>query len=131
MANRKSNSKTKKKQVRLAKRVILITVTLCGFLTALWIGMQCVHMQEMARYYAFAVTMITCLQFFEKRNSHWDWGYVIFLCVIYFVFAGVLIVFSEELTLYWCLALWAVEFAGCLAFAIAEHRKSKNAQSRR
>ena len=131
MGKRKNDPKTRKKHVRLAKKIILITATLCGFITALWIGAQCVDMKEMARYYALAVTMITGLQFFEKRNSHWDWGYVIFLCVIYFVFAGMLIVFSEELALYWCFALWAVEFAGCLVFVITEHRKSKCPQRQR
>ncbi len=123
--------RNRKKQIPLAKKIVMMTATICALITGFWVGKQCPDMQKMGGYYVLAVTIITALQFLEKRNSHWDWGYVIFLCVLYFVFAGVLIVLAEELVLYWCFALWAAEAVECVALAITDRSKRESKKSRK
>lgn len=123
--------KNRKKQIPLAKKIVMITAAICALITGFWVGTQCPDMQKIGGYYVLAVTIITALQFFEKRNSHWDWGYVIFLCVLYFVFGGVLIVLAEELALYWCFALWTAEAVACVALAITDLSKRESKKNRK
>ena len=115
--------KKKKTQVSLMKKTVMISVTLCALITGYLVGTQCPDMQKMGGYYVLTVAIITALQFFEKRNSHWEWGYILFLCVLYFVVGGVLIVLAEELALYWCFALWMAEAVACITLAIIDYSK--------
>lgn len=123
--------RNRKKQIPLAKKIVMITAAICALITGFWVGTQCQDMQKMAGYYVLAVTIITALQLLEKRNSHWEWGNILFLCVIYFVFGGVLIVLAEELVLYWCFVLWVVEAVVCMLLAIGEHNKKESKKNKR
>ena len=112
----------KDKQNIQCMKTLLLTVVACGLLTALLIAVQCPDLREMCLYYCIAITVVTGLQLLEKRKTHWDLGYIIFLCVLYSILAYVVILLSG---LHWCFSLWAVEIAGCIVFTIARRKRMK------
>ncbi len=121
----------REKRIPLAKKIVILTSAICALITGFLVSKQCPDMQKMGGYYALAVAIITALQLFEKRDSHWEWGYILFLCVLYFVVGGVLIVLAEELALYWCFALWMAEAVACVALAITDLSKRESKKNRK
>lgn len=103
-------------------KMLLLSVMACGLLTALLIAVRCPDLREICLYYCVAITVVTGLQLLEKRKTHWDLGYIVFLCVLYSILACVAILFSG---LHWCFSLWAVEIAGCIVFSIARRKRMK------
>ena len=97
-------------------------------LTALLIAMLSQECRAVGLACAAWIVLQSSTQLWDRRKEHWTWGYIILMCIVFFVGGVSLILLSG---LYWCFLLWGIALVAVILFVIYDRRKRRRKNKRR